>query len=204
MSSIEEIKKKNQRTLIMLVLAFLAPVMAAYLIYLNMGKTSSTRNNGDLITPALPLTDFSLNSLDGKAFGMDELKGSWHLVYIGKGPCAEVCQNRLSTMHQTRMAQGSAMSRVRLLYISLDKPQVTESEKLLRDYARLTILNGDDAHLDKTLQQFTVGAVADIREDNLIFMVDPLGNLMMRYKKEIRLIGIIKDLEHLLKYSQIG
>ena len=204
MSSTEEIRKKNQRTIILLILAFLAPVMAAYLIYLNMGKVSNTRNNGDLVAPARPLTDFKLNSLDGKAFGMNELQGNWHLIYIGKGPCAEVCRDRLSTMHQTRMAQGSAMSRVRLLYIALDKAEVNESEKLLKDYARLTILSGDETHLDKTLQQFSAGAVNNIREDDLIFLVDPLGNLMMRYKKEIRLIGIIKDLEHLLKYSQIG
>jgi cytochrome oxidase Cu insertion factor (SCO1/SenC/PrrC family) len=178
-------------------------VLAAWLVYLNMGEVSKTRNNGELITPARPLEKLQLKTSAGKPFGFEELKGTWHLVYIGQGPCATACQERLSTMHQTRMAQGSSMSRVRLLYLALDKlPE--NADKLRKDYARLTILTGEQQNITKTIKLFETDATYNIREDHLIYMIDPLGNLMMRYKKDIRLIGIIKDLEHLLKYSQIG
>ncbi len=204
MSGTEEIKKQNQRTIIMLLLAFIVPVLAAWLVYINMGQVSKTRNYGELVIPPRPLDNFKLRTHDGKAFGFEQLKGNWHLIYIGNGPCAEACRNRLSIMHQTRMGQGQAMSRVRLVYIALDKSAIAGADHLQKDYARLTVLTGDQADITKTLKYFETDATYNIREDNLIFMVDPLGNLMMRYKKNVRLIGIIKDLEHLLKISQIG
>ena len=203
MSSPEQIKKQNQKTIILLLLAFIVPVLAAYLVYINMGEVSKTRNNGELIVPPRALEKLQLQTTVGKSFGMEELKGNWHLVYLGTGPCAETCQDRLSLMHQTRMAQGSAMSRVRLLYIALDKPPAN-TDKLIHDYTRLTILTGEQEKLAKAIKLFETDALHNIREEHLIFMIDPLGNLMMRYKKDVRLIGIIKDLEHLLKISHIG
>lgn len=204
MSSTEEIKKQNQKTIILLLLAFIAPVLAAYLVYINMGEVGKTRNNGELIMPPRPLNDLHLNTLQGRPFGFEQLKGNWHLVYIGNGPCDKACRDRLSMMHQTRMGQGKAMSRVRLLYIAADKSGTANSDKLRKDYARLTVLTGKKENITKTIQLFETDAATNIRAEHLIFMIDPLGNLMMRYKSDVRLIGIIKDLEHLLKISQIG
>ena len=204
MRSTEEIKKQNQKTIILLILAFLMPVLAAYLIYLNMGEAGKTRNNGELIIPPRPLENFQLNTSAAKQFGFKELQGNWHLVYIGNGQCSTACRDRLSMMHQTRMGQGKAMSRVRLIYIALAGIQKGEAKTLKEEYSRLTVLTGNSEQIKATLNQFKTDDAVNIREDNMIFMIDPLGNLMMRYKQDVRLIGIIKDLEHLLKISQIG
>jgi len=204
MSGIEEIRKQNQRTLIILVLAFILPVAAAWLVYINMDSAGKTRNNGELITPPRPLEAFNVQTVDGKAFGFEQLKGNWHLVYIGSGACEQQCRDSLSKMHQTRLAQGKAMSRVRLLYLALDKKSLTNANELKNKYARLTVVSGERADVDVTAKLFQTDNKFNIREGRLIYMIDPLGNLMMRYKTETRLIGIIKDLEHLLKISQIG
>lgn len=204
MPNTQEIKKQNQKTIVLLLLAFIVPVLAAYLVYLNMDDVSRTKNNGELIIPPRPLENVKLKTLDGNSFGYKELQGNWHLIYIGQGPCAESCRDRLSLMHQTRMGQGKAMSRVRLLYVALDGINIIESEKIKQDYAKLTVLTGDKNIAADLIQQFKLDKADNIRGEHMIFMTDPLGNLMMRYKKDVRLIGIIKDLEHLLKVSQIG
>lgn len=204
MSSSEVVKKQNQKTILLLIFAFVAPAMIAWLQFEYKIFSSGTNNYGEFISPPVALKNFELVTQDKKKFELENIKGNWHLVYFGKGQCAEVCRNRLSTMHQTRMAQGKAMSRVRLLYVALDGIEKNISDKLKKDYSRLTVLTGKEEETKGILKQFETGTSGSIREDNMIFMVDPLGNLMMRYKKEIRLIGIIKDLEHLLKISQIG
>ncbi|MDH5712295.1 MAG: hypothetical protein OEZ15_11640, partial [Gammaproteobacteria bacterium] len=100
--------------------------------------------------------------------------------------------------------QGKAMSRVGLIYIALDKNEAANAGSLKKEFARLTVLTGGQDDITKTLKLFETDAAINIKDGNLIFMLDPLGNLMMRYKKDVRLIGIIKDMEHLLKVSQIG
>lgn len=204
MSSFEEIKKQNQRTIIMLLLAFIVPVAAAWLVYLNMDSGGKTRNNGELIAPPRPLESFNVQTMEGKAFGFEQLKGNWHLVYIGSGACEQQCQDTLSKMHQTRLAQGKAMSRVRLIYLALDKKSVSTANELQNKFSRLTVVTGEQTAVNDTANLFQTDNEYNIREGRLIFMIDPLGNLMMRYKTETRLIGIIKDLEHLLKISHIG
>ena len=204
MSNLEEIRKQNQKTIIMLLLAFIVPVLAAYLVYFNMESASNTNNNGELIVPPRPVEEVSLQTSTGENFDEQKLKGRWHLVYIGKGSCDSICKDRLSTMHQTRMGQGKEMSRVGLLYISTEDVSKNVADDLQQKFSRLTVLTGRKEQTNKILKLFKTDATSNIMEDNFIFMIDPLGNLMMRYKKDVRLIGIIQDLEHLLKVSHIG
>ena len=204
MISPEEIRKQNQRTIILLLLAFILPVVAAYIVYKNMDHAGKTRNNGTLVLPARPLDKLQLTGLDKAAFTVEQLKGNWHLIYLGKGPCNQVCLDSLSKMHQTRLAQGKAMSRVRLLYIVADMSKTGGMEKLSNDYARLSIVTGNKTTIDGVIKLFQTPHSPAVMESHQIYMVDPLGNLMMQYSREVPLIGLIKDLEHLLKISQIG
>ena len=204
MSSTEEIRKQNQRTIILLVVAFLLPVISAYIVYKNMDHGIQTKNNGVLVVPARPLDRIKLTTADHSAFTIEQLKGKWNLIYIGQGPCKQSCLDSLSKMHQTRLAQGSDMSRVRLLYIAADMPPPTVQEKLGRDYARLSVVSGDKAAIDAAVKLFQTADAPAVMEGHRIYMVDPLGNLMMQYPRDVRLIGVIKDLEHLLKISHIG
>ncbi|MDH5409093.1 MAG: SCO family protein [Gammaproteobacteria bacterium] len=203
MLSPDEIRKKNQRTIIMMVGAFILPVVIAYLVYIGSDFTK-TRNNGELITPPRPLTELKLTGIDNKAFSFEELKGNWHLVYIGNEHCDQVCQDILSKMHQTRMGQGKAMSRVDLIYIHPGKLNSPMAQKLTKSYSRLKIL-GYDASFSPVLNRlFGKAPQENVIKANRVYMIDPLGNLMMRYNHDARLIGIIKDLEHLLRISQVG
>lgn len=204
MASPDEIRKTNQRTIIMLLAAFIVPVVAAYVVYINMDSVSKTRNYGELITPARPLVKLNLNTIDNKPYTIEQLKGNWHLVYLGKGACDKLCRDSLLKIHQTRLAQGKAMSRVRLLYIAANKPSQAEAETLLHDYSRLSVVTGNQASINEVIKLFQTQSGVNAMDSQQIYMIDPLGNLMMQYKNDTALIGIIKDLEHLLKISHVG
>lgn len=200
----ESITRQNRKTIVLLLLAFIAPAIIAWMQFKFEIFSSGTKNYGEFITPPIVLEQFNLTSVDGSPFTLKNIKRNWHLVYLGYGACKEKCRDRLSMMHQSRMAQGKGMSRVRLIYISMDEIEKGQAKELTSTYSRLSVLTGSDEQLKKIGSLFGAQAIKDIRTDNLIFMIDPLGNLMMKYKDDVRLIGIIKDLEHLLKVSQVG
>ncbi|MDH5180712.1 MAG: SCO family protein [Gammaproteobacteria bacterium] len=202
MSDVEQIRKQNQRTILMLLGAFILPLVLAWFVYLNTSGVHVTNNGGHLITPARPLQSLALTAEDGKPFGFSELKGKWHLVYIGNGACTEKCHAMLSKMHQVRMAQGKDMSRLDLLFITNNKAEQNNSAKLAGQYARLSVLYIEPGNAQQFTKLFS-GAGNGGAKDN-IYVIDPLGNLMLQYTDAIALIGIIKDLTRLLKNSQIG
>jgi len=204
MLSPDEIRTKNQRTILMLIGAFILPVVMAYIVYINSTGVGRTKNHGELITPARPLVGLNLTTLDGKPYTVAELKGSWHLIYIGKDKCDQSCSDSLSKMHQSRLAQGKAMSRLGLIYITSAAPDSRTVDALAKKISHLTIATYKPESVAKLKTQFASHSQDDVLGANRIYMVDPLGNLMMQYKSDVTLIGIIKDLEHLMRISQVG
>lgn len=206
MSDLDQIRKKNQRTIILLVAAFALPYVIAKITFsvISESEDFDTKNYGELVTPARPLKTLALTSTDGKPFGYEQLKEKWHLVYLAKGPCNKKCNDSLSKLNQVRLAQGQAMSRVRLLYITDSQLPQDKINSLSKQYRTLTILTGDQKAMQEVSRLFFIKEGVHVMEDNRIYLIDTLGNLMMQYSSDIVLIGIIKDLEHLLKYSHIG
>ena len=199
-----EIKKRSQRTLLLLLAAFLIPVLGAYLMYLNVQDSGpgSTKNYGTLVRPARPVTPFELQTVNGKRFANQELAGKWSLVYIGQGACNEPCRTNLAKMQQGRLAQGKEMARIQLLYVVADKPDAMDA--LGEQYQPLLVVTGQQAVVNDFTGVFQISSDEQVLQMQRVYLVDPLGNLMMRYENGFELSGLIKDLELLLKTSQIG
>ena len=204
MSDKPEIKKQNQRTLILLLAAFIIPVVGAYLMYLNVQSSGpgSTKNHGTLVRPARPITQVDLNTARGGKFGHKELTGKWTLVYLGQGECDEACQTNLAKMQQGRLAQGKEMVRIQLLYVMADKSAAMD--KLSEQYRPLMVVTGEQASISDFIGVFQLSSDEQVLHLQRVYMVDPRGNLMMRYENGFELSGLIKDLELLLKTSHIG
>ena len=140
--------------------------------------TGAPGNYGELIAP---------HPLDRPPF--TELRGKWLLVSFDRAACGEYCQKKLYFMRQVRTAQGKDQGRVERLWIITDNG--SPKPELL-------------AQLDGTR---VVHAAADDFPGNPhdhLYVVDPLGNLMMRYPRDPDASKILKDLQRLLKYSQVG
>lgn len=190
-------KKGNPRlVLIALIVVFSAPVVMSYL-----WKPTGFVNYGDLIEPARPLQAVALESLDGESIALDGLNDKWTLLYFGPAVCSEACQNNLYNMRQVRLAQGKNAHRVQYAWIVTDA--AAPEGALLAEHPGAMVLTGERLVVDNLLDQFDT-KFGPARGLERIYLVDPIGNLMMSFAPDLDPSLMLKDLKRLLKVSQLG
>ena len=201
MESNKELQKKSNRiVLIFLFVVFALPAAVATLMYVTGWRPSSTGNHGELIQPARFIEDRAMQSLDGKPVKFSELQGKWTMVYFDTAACPEECVKQLYTMRQTHIAQGKDQDRVQRIFILTDASAADALPAKLTDYPDMRVLSGEKAVLAKLTQDFGIDALAEM-DKRSIYLLDPMGNLMMRYVPGTDPAGLRKDLVRLLKYS---
>lgn len=184
---------KGRRTLLLIAAICALPIIASYVLYLGW-RPEARMNYGELLeTRLLPVA--VLSDLAGKSIGTDSLRGKWLLVTIQSPSCDEGCQRKLYVMRQVRTTQGENMDRIQRLW--LIKGAGTPDPKLLAEHPGLLVARAQDP---SWLSAFP--AKDDAFEH--IYLIDPLGNLVLRYGADVDPKGMIKDLTRLLKVSQIG
>ncbi len=182
--------RHNRVKLLLLIGLFALPVAASYLAYY-VWQPTARKNYGELVKQV----DVRLSGagLGGGNFDAASLKGKWVMVYVGGGECAKPCRELLYFMRQTRMAQGKEMARIERLWLLTDEA-VPAPE--LRAYH-------DGLHYLKPrlppARQF-----AGSETGAYLYMIDPLGHLMMRWPQNPDPSRMIRDIRLLLKASQIG
>ncbi|MCS6947372.1 MAG: SCO family protein [Steroidobacteraceae bacterium] len=192
---------RGRRQLLGLAALYFVPLGAAfYLYYVGGWRPAGSTNHGELISPARPLPAASLTLIDGRAAPPDLLTGKWTLVYIGPQVCDRTCQSALINMRQTRLALAQDAVRVQRLFFAPDG--CCDSAALQREHPGLVIVRAGDRDAAALLAQFPPGPVGQ-RAANL-YIVDPLGNLMMRHDAAVRSRDLRDDLRKLLKLSRIG
>lgn len=174
-----------------------SPLIASYLAYYVI-KPAGRTNYGDFIDPrAHPIPSLKAASLDGKPLELDAYRGKWIMLQVDSGDCAEACQQKLYAMRQLRLTQGKEMSRVERVWLVTDKQPIETT--LLRQYDGMRVLRADPDAVAKWLP-----TPAGSGPSGHLYMIDPLGNLMMRFPKDPDLNKVKKDLGKLLKASRIG
>lgn len=195
----------NQRLKMLLIfILFAAPVVAAWVWNANIERwrPTTTTNYGELITPARPLGALNLPQLDGKHLAKDFLRGKWTLVYIGPANCDKACQENLYVMRQVRLALNEKMERVQRLWIISDAQVAPRLPVLLSDHPGLAVVRPQAAARAAVLDAFKVSGPDPV--ENRIYIVDPMGNLMMRYPARVDAKGVLKDVQRLLLTSWVG
>jgi cytochrome oxidase Cu insertion factor (SCO1/SenC/PrrC family) len=193
-------KVSNRRTLILVLAVFVLPAVVAVLMYASGWKPAVTGNHGELIQPPRLIEDRSLLSLDGKTVKFSELHGKWTLVYLNGASCAEECMKQLFLMRQIHIAQGKDQDRVQRVFILTDVKAVDALPEKLSDYAEMRVWKGENQVMEKLATDFGMD-LKNTAEHRAIYMLDPQGNLMMRYGEKTEPAGMRKDLARLLKYS---
>jgi len=170
-----------------------APVVASYFVFYVMPPAGHV-NYGELMN-ARPLPPARLQLIDGSAFELSRLQGKWILLMVDSGRCAEDCRRKLFTLRQLRLAQGKDMERIERVWLIDD--DVAPARELAADYEGTWQVRAAGSEL---LRQLPVGsALADH-----LYVVDPHGNLVLRYARDADPTRIIKDLTRLLRASRIG
>ncbi len=180
-----EIPEKTGRgrlKLVLLGLFFLLPIGASWLVWWLDFAPGAAGNYGTLLTPrpvALPSSG--------------DLKGRWVLVQFDGGACDAACERKLYFMRQVRRAQGKEMQRVARLWLVTDAVQ--PGSALLAVIEGTVVAPGGAA-------AGVFPAERSVKDH--IYLIDPLGNLMMRFPRDPEPSRVIKDLKHLLKVSGFG
>jgi cytochrome oxidase Cu insertion factor (SCO1/SenC/PrrC family) len=181
--------KRSGRSKMLLIAALcLAPVIASYLAYY-VWQPQGRVNYGDLL-PVQQLPDAPLPRLDGKPFRLSDLKGKWVMLSIDSADCATACATKLFTMRQLRLMQGADMDRIATVFLITDDAPLTTL--LIREYDGTTMIRAQGSSL---LRAFPT---ADAPREH-IYLVDPYGNLMLRFPKNPEPANMKKDLQRLLK-----
>lgn len=197
---------KSQRSLLIMAAIFIGPMLLAYLLVNNMHYFGdfNTKNHGELIDPAKPLQNINLSRINGEEFKLSDLRDKWLMVYIGTAACDTKCSENLYKMRQSRLAQGGELTRIKRLYISIDGKPAESLQTVLAEHQGLDVVYGSPPQIEQVLKQFNLSQQAVTNQTIGMYIVDPLGNLVMRYQTGFEAKGLVKDLSLLLKASYIG
>jgi cytochrome oxidase Cu insertion factor (SCO1/SenC/PrrC family) len=185
--------KLTPRAKLLLIAALFAlPIVASLTVY-RFFRPEPTANYGELILPPQSFADEPLARLGGASFRFGELRDRWILVASDAGACDAQCAAKLYAMRQVRLALGRNASRVARVFVVDDgrEPEpaaVAPLEELIVAVAPRGMALAPGAANDRAH----------------IYLVDPRGNVMMRWPARPDLRGMLNDLERLLKASQIG
>jgi len=179
--------RRGRQTLYLLIVMFFLPVAVAFYMYYGADwRPVGQTNHGELLSPvkALPA-------------GAEALRDKWTLVYVGAGACDEACRESLVFARQTRLSLNQDMQRVDRYFIATG--ECCDRQYLATQHPGLKFIEVPDAANSALVAAFP----AKDREHSL-FIVDPLGNLVMRYDVHESPKGLLTDLRKLLKLSHIG
>lgn len=197
----EQVSARSRKQVWILVAVFFAPLLLAFLMYYGVGiRPSGSTNHGDLITPPVTLPEVVLPGAAEQPLPANTLRGRWTMVFVGDGACDNRCREALTLMRQTRLALGDDLPRVQRLFLL--SGNCCDHSYLATEHPGLLLGRIDNPAGKTLLETFPEGANA--AQQGRIYLVDPLGNLMMSYAPDAPQKGLLEDLKKLLKLSHIG
>lgn len=183
---------RGRRTLLLISLLFALPIFAAVYLYYS-GKTIPVggTEHGVLITPPRLLPEDSLVDEEGD---IKRFRKSWSLVVRADNQCDAACLSALENIRQIRLSLGPKMTRMQTVFLPATETAIRP--ELATEHPVLIVVAPEKSEeIRKIIGNYNNGEV---------FMVDPLGNLMMSYPAGTGMGDIRSDVAHLLKLSGIG
>jgi hypothetical protein len=165
-------------------------------LYFSGWRPPAQAVHGQLIDPPRPLAAIPLAPIEGGA-PTPVFSPHWTLTYVGNGVCTESCRRALFVMRQARLLLNQDMQRVERVFLA--SSNCCERELLQRDHPGVRIFDASGPEAQPLLAAFP----ADRRE-SFVFIVDPLGNLVLRESIDADPKGLLDDLRKLLRLSHIG
>lgn len=188
--------RRGRLRMLLVLLVCAAPVIASYLTYFVI-RPEGRSNYGTLILPTRSLPALALQTLDGAALPSRSLRGQWLLVVVAPAACGERCERQLFTQRQLREMLGRERERLDKVWFVTDAAPLTPALRAAIDAGpAMTALRVDRAALAAWLAPDQGKAL----EDHL-YIVDPMGEWMMRMPVDAEPGRVKRDLERLLRAS---
>ncbi|HKK03081.1 MAG TPA: cytochrome oxidase assembly protein [Gammaproteobacteria bacterium] len=195
MQSQQDTKRRNLQAWVIFLLFFVPLATAAVLYFQTDWRPGARGNHGELVIPPVPTPAVSLPTPDGDRTEEEFLRHHWSLVYLARSPCEAQCREALYNSRQMRLALGRLLERVQRVYLYLDAPP--PADFLAREHPDLLVASTAGPGAAALLETFK-------GQPEGFWLVDPLGNVMMRYPPDQEPRGMMEDIKRLLRLSRIG
>jgi cytochrome oxidase Cu insertion factor (SCO1/SenC/PrrC family) len=191
------LQRKGRFQLLLLVLVFVLPVLAVVMLHWADWRPEG-KSYGELVRPPRSLAFPVLQTFRHEPFDAVAWQGHWHLVYVTAQECSESCRSDLHMLRQLHASLGKEIDRLQRVWI-IAGPPPAEIATVASQYQDLVILPQSGAFAT----QFDLPYI-QAADSGRIYVVDPLGHLVMSYPPNSNPYGIRKDLMRLLSYSWAG
>lgn len=191
-------QRRGRLMLLCMLIFFVTPIVAVIVMY-KLDWRPKGESIGELVTPARLLAiNSALITGDGSVAQPDLWKDKWSMVYVAAS-CEATCNDKLHTMRQLHVSLYKEMPRMQRVLITTTR----EIAELKQRYPDMLILNQPTPEITALSDQFNINGESAINSDR-IYLVDPLGHLMMSYAPATAPALIRKDITRLMKYSWAG
>jgi hypothetical protein len=189
-------RKGGRLKMLIVLLVCAAPVIASYFAYYVV-RPEGRRNFGELITPQRPVIDAQAVTLNGTSVALPTLKGQWLLISVASGLCDVKCEKQLYLQRQVLTGLGKDRDRFDWVWLISDNQAVRPA--LLPGLKDAVLLR---LPLDQVARWLSPAPGQQLSDH--LYVVDPMGNWMMRFPADLNADGALKakkDLERLLRAS---
>jgi len=194
-NSDKAVKPRGQLKLLAIFGVVILPILAAWtMAKFEIGIPDSSNNKSDLVEPPIMLEDWSLN-LEPIGYG-----SPWRLVVTSAAECDAACMELINEARQINVALGREAGRVEHLLASGQGISEAIDQRLERDYPRLERASFDPARYRSSLANQPEGW----REGAQLWVIDPLGRIVLHRDPDRPGKRLLDDLKHLLKVSKVG
>ena len=199
-----QVVRRGRRQLLLLAALFFVPLAIAFWMYYGPSgwRPSGDASKGDLIDPARPLAALALTTADGTQTQPDFLRGKWSMVYVGDGLCDDRCRKALYLTRQSRIALNKDMDRVQRVFLVTGR--CCDLGFLAQEHPDLVVARVDDDASAVLLEPFPTYGGIPLADAGRVYLVDPLGNLLMSYAPTAPDKALLTDMKKLLRLSHIG
>ena len=188
----EEARSRSRKMLLLIAAVCVAPFVASFAAYY-FYKPAGRVNYGELLEAKKPVEP--LVQAGGTGFMLRQLEGKWIFLIVDDTSCDDYCEKKLWQIRQIRKTQGKFPERIERVWLMTGAGE--PASKLRTEYEGTWMVRSGDSSLLKALPY-------EKSARDHIYLIDPLGNLVLRYPRDADSTRIRKDLERLLKVSRIG
>lgn len=193
-----ELQRRGRKVFLLMLTFFVVPIIVVILMYQLNWKPNGV-SLGELVKPPRLLdSSKALKDNEGVVLKPEFWKEKWSVVYIAD-QCEKTCMDKLRDMRQLHVSLYKDITRTQRVFIT----NAQDVSEIKNKYPDLIVINQPLADVSKLTQQFQLNG-ENITVGNRLYLVDPLGHLMMSYQPTVPLADVRKDITRLLRYSWAG
>lgn len=193
-----EMQRRGRKIFLLMLVFFVVPIIVVILMYHYNWKPQGA-SLGQLVQPPRLLSSpIELKNDLGESLKPEFWKEKWSVVYVAEN-CEKVCLDKLHDMRQLHASLYKDIARSQRVLIT----STQNVNEIKSKYPDLIVINQPVSNVAALTGEFQVND-ADAKTSNRLYLVDPLGHLMMTYQPSVPLADVRKDITRLLRYSWAG